>query len=60
MLDTSVVQCKGSAADFYLSLTIRLAVDVFSMTFAKVIETFVSAEFFLNTIARGRRMRALF
>lgn len=44
------VESKGCAFDFNPLLTAKLTGDVFSVTFAKVIETFISAEFFLNTI----------
>lgn len=44
------VESKGYAFDFNPLLTAELTGDVFSVTFAKVIETFISAEFFLNTI----------
>lgn len=51
MMNSSyAVESKGTAFDFNPQLTAELAGDVFSVTFAKVIETFISVEFLLNTI----------
>lgn len=52
MCDKQQLCCesKGCAFDFNPELTAQLAGNVFSVTFAKVIETFISAEFLLNTI----------